>query len=115
MSATSTSVTEKVATDTEMSERIADVEQFLAERGIRFDETQLPMVENHLRALKRRIASGEYTEGLEDAFGEVSKDSFDLARQAMEVAYGNDAKAISESEVFLLATHIEVAKGKAGM
>lgn len=115
MVVTSTSVTEETAADAEMTERIAAVEEFLAKHGIRFDKTQLSMVENHLRALRRRIASGEYTEGLEDAFGEVSKDSLDLAKQVMEIAYGNDAKAISESEIFLLATHIEVAKGKADM
>lgn len=92
---------------------VGRVEDFLKSQGVFFDKTQEPMFRNHLCALRRRIASGEFTEGLEDAFGEVSEQAFELARRTAELAYGSDTKAMSESEIFLLATHIEVALQKA--
>ncbi len=98
--------------DDGFSPTVNRVEDFLKDHGVWFDETQEPMFRNHLCALRRRISSGEFTEGLEDAFDEVSKQAFELAGQAAELAYGPDAKAVSKSEIFLLATHIEVALQK---
>lgn len=107
------SISTNLQDDDGFSQTVDKVEEFLKNHGVCFDETQEPMFRNHLCALRRRIASGEFTEGLEDAFGEVSKQAFGLARQAAELAYGSKAKAVSESEIFLLATHIEVALQKA--
>ncbi len=113
MNDSAASVSADLQDDTGFSPTVDRVESFLRERGVCFDEAQEPMFRNHLCALRRRISSGEFTEGLEDAFGEVSKQAFKLAREVAELAYGSDVKAVSESEIFLLATHIEVALQKA--
>lgn len=99
----------------DLSSTVDRVESFLSSQGVVFDGTQEPMFRNHIDALKRRIETGEFTEGLEDAFGEVSSHAFDLAREVARLAYGDESKGISESEIFLLATHIEVALRKEGM
>lgn len=96
----------------DLSPTVNRVESFLSSQGIVLDDTQEPMFRNHIDALKRRMETGKFIEGLEDAFGEVSSHAFELAREVAQIAYGDGSKGISESEFFLLATHIEVALRK---
>lgn len=81
--------------------------------SLHMDEDAQFMFSNHVLTLIKRIEEGVFVEDIdEDMMSEVSQEAFAKAREAVEWLFAEAKRPVNQSEVFLVATHIEMAMQK---
>ena len=81
--------------------------------SLHMDEDAQFMFSNHILALIKRIEEGVFVAEIdEDMMSEVSAEAIERAREAVGWLFDEAKHPINQSEVFLVATHIEMAMQK---
>lgn len=83
--------------------------------GIVMNEDAQFVFSNHILALIKRIKAHSFIEDLdEEDFKQVSKEAYDMAESLVKDLFEKEQLPINKTEVFLVATHIEIAIQKKG-
>ncbi len=77
--------------------------------GIHMDEDAELMFSNHVLALLKRIKSRSFVEDMSEAFDQISPDVFQMADGIVREYFEREDIPVNETEVFLVATHLEIA------
>ncbi len=78
--------------------------------GIPMDEDAEFMFSNHILALIKRIKADSFVEDLEEEdFKQVSEEAFKTAENLVADLFKKEHLPPNKTEVFLVATHIEIA------
>lgn len=86
-------------------------EQFLAE--MKLDDDAELMFSNHILALIKRIEENSFVDEIEEEMmSEVSPEAFKKAEETVGWLFAEAGVPSNRSEVFLVATHIEMALQK---
>ena len=81
------------------------------EKGIDFNDTEEYVFSNHIICLLKRIKSGELIEPIdEEMMNEIDDDVFALTEECIASTFKKYGLEINRSEVFLVATHIQMNK-----
>ena len=87
------------------------IKQNFKEKGIDFNDTEEYVFSNHIVCLLKRLKSGELIDPIdEEMMKEIDYDVFDLTEKCIEPIFKKYNLEISRSEVFLVATHIQMNK-----
>lgn len=93
----------------------AEVKDAFAKTGIVMDDNAEFVFSNHILALIKRIKANEFVEDIdEENIAEVSQESFDLAEKLVGGLFEREGLPVNRSEVFLVSTHLEIAKAMMG-
>lgn len=108
----------------ETSEIEADIKEdvlaYYEEAKKEFKKMNIPMDEdaelvfsNHLIALLKRIKRKAFVADIdEEMFSEVSEKAYNLAETLVKPFFEKEGETVNRTEVFLVATHIELALQK---
>ncbi len=111
----------------ETSEIEADIKEdvlaYYEEAKKEFKKMNIPMDEdaelvfsNHLIALLKRIKRKAFVADIdEEMFSEVSEKAYNLAETLVKPFFEKEGETVNRTEVFLVATHIELALQKEEM
>ena len=77
--------------------------------GIHMDEDAELMFSNHVLALLKRIKSRSFVEDMSEGFDQISPDVFQMADGIVREYFEREDIPVNETEVFLVATHLEIA------
>ena len=81
--------------------------------GIVMDDDSEFVFSNHIIALLKRIKAHSFVDDLdEEMLSQVSQKAFDIANKLVGVLFVKEGLPINRSEVFLVATHIDLALQK---
>lgn len=85
-------------------------EQKMQENNIAFTDDSAEMIfTNHLMALTKRIISKEFIPDIdEELMSEVSEEAFGISESIVKEVFTAYGCEINKSEVFLVATHIQI-------
>lgn len=87
-----------------------EVKEAFAKTGIVMDDNAEFVFSNHILALLKRIKANEFVDEIdEETIAEVSEESFGIAEKLVSGLFEKNNVAVNRSEVFLVATHIEMA------
>lgn len=87
-----------------------EVKEAFGKTGIVMDDNAEFVFSNHILALLKRIKANDFVEDIdEDMMSEVSKEAFEIAAKLVSGQFSKEALPVNRSEVFLVATHIEMA------
>lgn len=80
---------------------------------IAMDEDSEFVFSNHIIALLKRIKAHSFVDDLDDEMlGQVSQKAYDIANSLVGELFVKEGLPINRSEVFLVATHIDLALQK---
>ena len=81
------------------------------EKGIGFNDTEEYVFSNHIVCLLKRIKSGELIDPIdEEMMKEIDEDVFKLTNECIAPTFKKYGLEADLSEVFLVATHIQMNK-----
>lgn len=87
-----------------------EVKEAFAETGIKMDDNAEFVFSNHILALLKRIKANAFVEDIdEEMISEVSEEAFGIAEKLVGGQFSKEGLPVNRSEVFLVATHIEMA------
>lgn len=96
--------------DQRLASEYENVRSKMAATGISMDETSDLMFSNHVICVLKRIHAHEALEPLpEDLFSEISPKARSIAAQLLSDVFSTEQMAPDQTEVMMLATHIQVA------
>lgn len=94
----------------EIIQSYQEVKEKLKVSEISMDEDGEFMFSNHILALIKRVKTHSFVEDMEEEdFEQVSKEAFDTAESLVKDLFEKEHISINKTEVFLVATHIEMA------
>ncbi|ROR31592.1 PRD domain protein (TIGR03582 family) [Mobilisporobacter senegalensis] len=94
----------------EIIQSYQEVKEKLKVSEISMDEDGEFMFSNHILALIKRVKTHSFVEDMEEEdFEQVSKEAFDTAESLVKDLFEKEHIPINKTEVFLVATHIEMA------
>ncbi|MBW7571963.1 PRD domain-containing protein [Caproiciproducens faecalis] len=86
-----------------------EAKEKLKSYGIVMDEEADFMFANHILALLKRVKARSFVEDMEEEdFEQVPKDVYDMAEDIVKGLFEKEHLPINQTEVFLVATHIEI-------
>ncbi len=89
------------------------VKKAFQKTGIVMDEDAEFVFSNHILALLKRIKAHSFVEDLdEEMLSQVSEKAYLIAKSLIEGLFEKEGLPINRSEVFLVATHMELALQK---
>lgn len=87
-----------------------EIKEAFARTGIPMDYDAELVFSNHILALLKRIKEHSFVEDIdEDTLSEVSDEAFQVADGLVGSYFTQEGLPVNRSEVFLVATHIEMA------
>lgn len=89
------------------------VKDRFAETGIVMDENAEFMFSNHILALLKRVKERSFVSDIDESMmEEVSIEAMKIAENLVKDIFEKEEIPLNQSEVFLVATHIEIAMQK---
>lgn len=89
------------------------VKDKFAETGIVMDENAEFMFSNHILALLKRVKERSFVSDIDESMmEEVSTEAKKIAENLVNEIFEKEEIPLNQSEVFLVATHIEIAMQK---
>lgn len=85
------------------------IKEKVKKAGIVMDKDAELMFSNHILALLKRIKTHSLVEGMEGEFDQISPPVFKMAEDLIGEYFGREEIPVEPSEVFLVATHLEMA------
>jgi transcriptional regulatory protein LevR len=77
--------------------------------GILMDEDAEFMFSNHILSFLKRVKSHSFVEDMSQEFDQISPHVFSMAEGLIKEFFEKESIPINKTEVFLVATHLEIA------